>query len=413
MVTVATVAAVTVVASCSGFGPALVLERTGGGQRGRAGLVASDACRVPGRGDDFERVSPADVDVDVEAVRRTVQQQTNPFTASFRIYRDGCLIGRTADDDASFDRPVHLFSMTKSIVALVVGRAVALGRLSVDDPIGRFVPEADAAHASITVRQLLTHTSGLRFAWLNDLAGSTEDSVGQALSLPRVAPGGSDFEYAQTTVTLLAYVVERAVGEDFQAFASRELFEPVGIAADSWSWWRDAVGHTHGYAWLQMAPVDVARLATLVLHRGEWDGRSLIGADYIADMGASTPTNPGYGYLVQTNQGDWHIGTFGDVAKDRPVLPSAPRDTVLFTGFLEQGAFVVPSLGLVIVRVGLPWSPSWRADIFTSLLPGIPGAVPAVPGPPPPPDPIDWDWDQIADLGVLMERLAVVSGGER
>lgn len=392
-------------ASCSTFGPALVLDAPTS-SRGRAGIAAGEArCELPDAGADFERVSPAEVGVDAGATRRTVQIQSTPLTGSFRIYRHGCLIGRTAADDESAQEPAQLFSMTKSVSSLVVGRAITLGHLSLDDQIGTYVPEADAEHARLTVRELLTHTSGLRFGWLNDLAGSTEDSVGQALALPFAHEPRTDFEYAQTTVTLLLYVVQQAVGEDVQAFASRELFEPIGIRPGSWTWWRDGAGHTHGYSWLLMSPVDVARLATLVLDDGVWRGRRLLDTAYVAELGASTPTNPGYGLLTQTNQGDWHIGTFGDVRKERPVVPKAPRDTVLFSGFLEQAAFIVPSLDVVIVRVGLPPGGNWRNDIFTELLPGIPGARPAVEGPTPPSDPIEWSWSQIADLGELMERM--------
>jgi CubicO group peptidase (beta-lactamase class C family) len=300
--------------------------------------------------------------------------------------------------------------MTKSVVALGVGRAIALGRLGLDDPIGRYLPEADAAHGAITVRELLTQTSGLRFAWVNDLLGSTEDSVGEAMSMPIVHPPGTFFEYAQTTVTTLALVVERAVGEDFQTFMATELFEPIGIPTGSWTWAHDGVGHTQGYAWLEMRPIDMARLGTLALDRGRWDGRQLIDAAYIGEMGAATPTNGGYGFLAQTNAGPWHIGTFGGVRKERRVIPSAPVDTLIFSGFLEQATYVVPSLDLVIVRFGLPPDAQWKDRLFRQLLAGFPDAPPQSTGPLPPADPIELDWNQILDIGDLIRRNDAMAG---
>lgn len=390
--------------SCADLGPALV-RAPSPGVRGEAGPTPPTEvrCDLPDAASDFEQVAPEAVGVDGAAVRAAVDELTVPVTASLRIYRHGCLIGQTSRDPVSAHQPAQLFSMTKSVVALAVGRAVALGHLGLDDPVGRYLSGLDAGHAAITVRQLLTQTSGLRFAWVNDLAGSTEDSVAEAMSMPFVHPPGSTFEYAQTTVTTLAQVVGLAAGVDFQAFVSEQLFEPVGIRPGTWTWWRDGAGHTQGYSWLQLAPVDMARLGMLVLDGGRWDGRSLIDADFIAEMGAGTPANAGYGFLAQTNRGAWHIGTFGGVRRERRVIASAPVDTLVLSGFLEQATYVVPSLDLVVVRFGLPPEPQWKDHLFRNLLPGIPGA-PVPTGPLPAADPIDWNWNQILDAGELIRR---------
>lgn len=398
---VAVVAVMLLAASCAELGPAIVVAPTPRlvGDRGTAPV----RCAEPAPGHDFRQVAPEDVGVDAAAVRRTVEELTSPLTHSFRIYRHGCLIGQTASDPTRAFERSELFSMTKSVVSLAVGRAVTTGVLSLDDPIGRYLPEADAAHGAITVRQLLTQTSGLRFAWVNDLLGSTEDSVAEALSMPFVHEPGTYFEYAQTTVTTLALVVARAVGEDFQAFVSAQLFEPIGIEPGTWDWAHDGAGHTQGYAWLRLRPVDMARLGTLALQDGRWGDRQLIDASYVDAMDDPTPTNPGYGFLAQTNAGEWHIGTFGGVRKERRVIASAPVDTLVFSGFLEQATYVVPSLDLVVVRFGLPPDAQWKDRLFRQLLPGIPGA-PVPEGPIPPADPIDWDWRQIVDLGELIRR---------
>lgn len=369
------------------------------------GSLRTDGCAVPAAGDDWTRATPESVGVDGAAVRDAIARLAPQFTASLRVYRRGCLIGETANDAVTASEPAELFSMTKSVMALVVGRAVEVGALDVDDPIGRHLPGLDAAHAAITVRQLLTQTSGLRFAWLNDLMGSTEDSVGQAMAMPFAQPPGGSFVYAQTTVTVLGAVVEAAVGADLQAFAQAELFGPIGIEPGSWSWWRDDAGHTHGYAWLRLRPPDMARLAHLVLSDGVWEGRRLVGAGYLDEMTSGTAANPGYGFLAQNNATPWYIEGFGGARRDHHLIPSAPADLVQFSGFLEQATFVVPSLDLVVVRFGLPPGSNWKFHLFERLVRAMPEARAVQPGPEPEPDPIGWDWETIFAWSELFERV--------
>ncbi|MEZ5238784.1 MAG: serine hydrolase domain-containing protein [Microthrixaceae bacterium] len=127
--------------------------------------------------------------------------------------------------------------MTKGVVSAVVGRAATLGLLSVDDPISEHLGadprfDLDPEHAALSIRHFLTQTSGLRMAWVNDLwAAGTADSVADVLARPFQAEPGSTFLYAQTAVSVLVAVVEAASGEDFQDFARRELFEPIGCPA--------------------------------------------------------------------------------------------------------------------------------------------------------------------------------------
>jgi CubicO group peptidase (beta-lactamase class C family) len=227
-------------------------------------------CALPAAGTDFAAANPDATGVKTDAVQHAIDVIAPMLTTSMRVYRHGCLIGKTNIDDAEKNEPQQFFSATKTVVSLLAGRAVTLGKLSVDDPIGKYLPEADAAHGAITVRELLTQTSGMRFAWANDLLTSIKDGEREALNLPLVHEPGTYFQYAQTTITLLGIVVERAVGQDLRTFATTNLFEPIGIEPGTWKWERDGVGHTHGYAWLMMTPIAMGKLGTLVLHNGAW-----------------------------------------------------------------------------------------------------------------------------------------------
>ncbi len=347
-----------------------IVARPGPSARGDA---TTRRCAPPATAGDFERAAPAAVDLNPNAVNDAVGFATANLAASVRIYRHDCLVATSVADPDTENVPAGLWSATKGVVSLLVGRAATMGALSVDDPIGRFFPEADAAHAAITVRQLLQQSSGLAFHWANDVAAGGTDSVAFTLGLPFVHPPGTYFEYAQTTVTLLVALIERAVGTDIQDFADQQLFAPLGIPRQRWSWARDQHGHSFGFAFLAMAPVDLARIGTLLVHRGRWGDRQLIDADYVAAMSSSSPTNPGYGYLVWTNEGDSFVtpSQLARRVKDRPWIASAPRDTYALSGMFDQLVWVVPSLDMVIVRTGFFGASNWQHQFFRILMKGV------------------------------------------
>jgi CubicO group peptidase (beta-lactamase class C family) len=317
-------------------------------------------CEAPAPGAAFEVAEPEEVRLDRAGLEAAVDYASKRGAQSVRVYRHGCLIARSANDPSTERVPMSGWSMTKGVVATVVGRAVALGRLGVDDPIGKYIEGLDQAHAAITVRQLLNQTSGLRFAWLNDLwAAAYADSVAVTLERPFEATPGTEFRYAQTTITVLVAVVEAAVGEEFQSFTTRELFEPIGIQGD-WRWARDGSGRTQGFFALEMSPIGWAKLGQLLVDEGSWRGRSLIDPDYIAQGSKGSAANPGYGFCWPTNSGDWHLnsGFPGTQRKERRIWPTLPRDAFGYAGLFDQAVTVVPSLDIVVVRMGLP------ADVF-------------------------------------------------
>jgi CubicO group peptidase (beta-lactamase class C family) len=336
----------------------------------RPALAQDDGqCEQPAMGEEFERVAADAVGMDGVALRATIRDATLHASLSLRVYRHDCLVATSVLDPLTESVANNVWSTTKGVVSLLTGRAVTLGALDVDDPIGRFLPPGlgDDAHRAITIRHLLTESSGLRFNWLPDMQPLMADSVRQVLALPFDHEPGTYFEYAQTTVNLLAYVVEQAVGRDLQDFAQDALFGPLGIDRDSWFWQRDRAGNTHGWANLFMPPLALARLGSLVLHEGRWRGEQLIAADYLREATTGTATNPAYGFLL------WRFGVPGTItpsiperrALDRGFIPAAPRDTIGFVGFQDQLIFVIPSTDTVIVRTGFP--PDVSVDLQEAL----------------------------------------------
>lgn len=129
----------------------------------------------------------------------------------------------------------RLASVTKQFTAMAVLILRDRGSLSLDDPISDFFPEGPAPWRSITVRHLLTHTSGLV---------DYEDVMPETTSVPVLdkdvlrlvkmidttyfAPG-SHYQYSNTGYALLALIVERTSGLTFAAFLRKEIFDPTGM----------------------------------------------------------------------------------------------------------------------------------------------------------------------------------------
>lgn len=361
--------------------------RTDGSDPAGLEVVETTRCDQPDAGDAMQRVVPDEVALDTAAVEDAVTYGSARGAQSLRIYRHGCLVATSGWDPSTERTPLPSWSMTKGMVSLITGRAVTMGHLGVDDPIGLHLEGLSPAHAAITVRHLLTQTSGLRFAWANDLnAAAKLDSAAVTLARPFEAEPGTTWVYAQTAVTALVAVVEAAVGEDFQSFAARELFEPIGIARSDWRWARDSAGRSQGFAWLDMAPHAFGRIGALLLAEGSWRGQTLVDPDYIRQAHTGGELNPAYGFLWWSNESE-RIITAGFPAQQdlaRRWLPTAPPDAFGMSGLFDQILVVIPSLDMVVVRMGLPnelfgdpmgeikmQRPRWDHRFFQLLLAGV------------------------------------------
>ncbi len=289
-----------------------------------------------------------EVGMDPQLVAAAVAFAASRNRVSVQVFRHNCRIAVGPRHDQAGNVAWNVFSSAKSVMAMITGLAYGDGKLGLDDPIGKHLPAGlgDAAHRAVTIRQLLTQTSGLLTSVPEEIVTGIfpiDPNTGvQALGTRFVAAPGTVFAYSQRAVDLLSFVVQAAVGEDLQAYAQRKMFGPMGIERSHWFWVRDRAGTTHGYSYLYIPPNDFVKLGLLMANDGLWNGRQILPADFVAQAQAPSPVNRCYGFLF------WLAGP----GCDEP-MGGTPPGTYAMTGTLLQNNFVVPELDLVVSWTGL------------------------------------------------------------
>jgi CubicO group peptidase (beta-lactamase class C family) len=263
------------------------------------------------------------------------------------------------------------FSATKSFTSAVVGIALRDGHLqgldqTVEKLLGAHLPaKADPRLRRVTVKQLLTMTSGLAGddstlggdddIWIKML--KSPDWVRHILGRRLVSTPGAEFAYTDANSHLLSAMVADATGQSTLAFAQAKLFGPLGIATDNaleptishWpltsaelaayeqasvAWPKDPQGYHYGGTFLRLPARDLAKLGYLYLNGGRWDATQVVPADYVAasTQRQSDPTRgPGdYGY-------HWWVTN------------ETGHDSFRAMGFGGQLIQVIPELDLVVV----------------------------------------------------------------
>jgi CubicO group peptidase (beta-lactamase class C family) len=161
-------------------------------------------------------------------------------------------------------------STTKTFTAAAVLRLAEQGKLSLDDPIAKFYPAAPAAWASVTLRHLLTHSSGIpNYVEINGfirgparLRSSPDDLIALVRDQPLQFPPGADFHYSNTGYVLLGQVIEKVSGQRYADYISEAFFKPLGLDHTAYDDFADVVPKRASGYWRPAGAWEHARLMT-------------------------------------------------------------------------------------------------------------------------------------------------------
>lgn len=248
-----------------------------------------------------------------------------------------------------------VFSVTKSVVSILVGIAIGEGRLELDDTLPELLPEyasrMNARARTVTLRQLLTMTAGVDAGDVFD--SDTKDAVGQIIRYGFGNEPGVDFVYANGSAHLVAGILQHAVDRPLLDYAREKLFDPLGIDTrpahqgsdlvafrkPGFGWLSDREGINLGSYGLKLTAPDMIKIGRLYLDKGRWHGHQLVPAQWVKESTVDQLTterseftdSAGYGYFWWTS------------AKDHPSFAAR--------GSYGQTIIVVPDHRLIIVTL--------------------------------------------------------------
>ena len=211
------------------------------------------------------------------------------------------------------------FSVAKSITSTLVGAAMKDGYIrSLDDRITRYIKALrGSGYDQVTVRQLLTMTSGVK--WNEDYTDVNSDvarmyaqppdpgfdmTVSYVRKLPREAPPGTKWVYNTAETNLVGVLVAEATRKPLAEYLSEKIWRPYGMERDA-EWMIDDVGHEQGGCCLAVTLRDYGRFGQFILDGARVGGKQVVPKSWLSEATrshASTGSGSGYGYQWWTRE---------------------------------------------------------------------------------------------------------------
>jgi CubicO group peptidase (beta-lactamase class C family) len=172
-------------------------------------------------------------------------QEAQTFSGSILVAKDGAPVWRESfgaadrewDVANTADTKFRLGSITKQFTATAILQLAEQGKLSVDDPISKYYADAPPAWAKVTIKHLLTHTSGIPsytalptfFAKDSKLPLTPDEIIKLTRDMPLEFEPGAKYAYDNTGYILLGYVIEKVSGETYADYVGKHIFAPLGM----------------------------------------------------------------------------------------------------------------------------------------------------------------------------------------
>jgi CubicO group peptidase (beta-lactamase class C family) len=279
---------------------------------------------------------------------------------SMLVAKDGRVVFEDYRPGHTADEAHPLASGTKSFSCATAIAAVQDKLLTFDEPVSQTITEwrDDPRKSKITIRQLLTLTSGIDPGRIGDIPTYAEAIEAKALHAP-----GTAFQYGPLPFQVFGELMRRKLarsGEDPRAYLDRRVLRPIGLEVRSWTVGRD--GNPQMPAGAHLTAREWAKFGQLILARGRWAGSQILDAGLLSECEQGTRVNPDYGmtFWRPTRFGGTNAaGGSADVGATKLKGAHVPDDLVEAAGKGGQYLYIVPSWNLVIVRQAARYWPLW------------------------------------------------------
>ncbi len=286
-----------------------------------------------------------------EEIERSISGGYDSFDAfledvesvAFLIIRADTILYERYFDGYSRDSELSSFSLTKSLLSILIGCAIDDGYIGgIEEAVVDYIPELDRnGFAEVTIKHLLQMTSGVNMAevYYNPFWGPIDlyhsDNLREAILKMEVkGTPGTLHNYNSGDSQLLGLILDRALGDkNITAYMQEKLWGPLGMQySGSWVVDNKEDGLEKTFCCLSARPVDFARFGRLYLHGGNWEGRQLVSEKWVNEslkIDDTEGSDSGYQY-------HWYVA----------------EDHFSAYGYAGQIVFVDPDRELIIVRMG-------------------------------------------------------------
>ncbi len=315
----------------------------------------------------WQTATPASQDMSAPKLDALRDDLAKRKTRAFLVVRNDQIIYEWYARGFSANSKQGTASLAKAVVGgLPLALALMDGRIRLDDPATKYIPEwkGDPTKATITVRQLGSHTSGLSDSTTSGVKNENQPGWKGTFwkrqpppndpftlardKAPVLFQPGRQFEYSNPGIGMLTYCVTVAIKDskhrDIRSLLKDRIMRPIGVADAEWSvgygqtFTVDGLPLVPSWGGASFAPRAMARIGRLVVREGDWDGRAILSRDALRGVtqDAGLPGHCGMGWWTNsTRRYDW-----------------LPRDAVWGAGAGDQVLLVIPSLKLIMVRNG-------------------------------------------------------------
>lgn len=292
----------------------------------------------------WEQINPAELNWCEENLNDLNIFLEERNTKAFIILKEGRIAVEWYYDQFTQDSVWYWASAGKSLTATMIGIAQEEGLLNIEDATQDYLGQAWTSlspeqEAAITIRHQMSMTTGLNDTDID--VNCTDPACLTYLQTP-----GTRWAYHNAPYTLLTDVLAAASGLTATQFFNNRIGLTIGGVGSYIQVENNKVFFS--------TPRTMARFGHLILARGQWGNTTVLGdMDYFDAM--TTPSqniNPSYGYLWWLNGQDNYMTPSLQFLFDGPIIPTAPNDMFAALGKNDQKIYVVPSEGLVVIRMG-------------------------------------------------------------
>jgi hypothetical protein len=230
------------------------------------------------------------------------------YTNALLVMKDGRIVSEIYRNNTNASSRFIGWSMTKSLTSVLIGCALADGRIaSLDAPISDYLPELrGGGYAGVSIRQVMQMRSGVDYEERYDFANpgtaasnhiaalvrNTARFADVARTLPRLHPPGEVFQYKTIDTAVLGWLVERVTQGSVSAYTARCLWEPLGAESDAYYIMDGApgIGREFSGAGFNATLRDYARFGQMMLDGGVANGRRIVPEQWVRE--STEPRHP-------------------------------------------------------------------------------------------------------------------------